>query len=253
MRRGSHIAAPVVALLLLASTALAETMHLDTTVTYRERIALPPNAILEVELLDTSRADAPSVRLSLQRFRLTGVPRTVEIAYDTDLIDERFTYTVAAKIISEGRVIFRSTMATPVLTRGAPNSAELVLELMARQTDGEEVDKSIHGAIWAVFEIAGQIVVAEDPPTLALDQRGQFSLYSGCNRFSGNLDAGNGSFRMPENFAGTMMACPEDREHLERGTLEALKAATGYVRNGSNLTLTNEAGVPILRLREILN
>src|SRR5210317_1206195 len=99
MKRGSRIAAPLVALLLLASTALAETMHIDTTVTYRERIALPPNAILEVELLDTSQADAPSVRLSLQRFRLTGVPRTVEIAYDTDLIDERFTYTVAAKII----------------------------------------------------------------------------------------------------------------------------------------------------------
>lgn len=253
MKRGRRIAAPLFALLLLASTGLAETMHLDTTITYRERIALPPNAVLEVELLDTSRADAPSVRLSLQRFRLTGVPRTVEIAYDTDLIDERFTYTVAAKIISEGRELFRSTTATPVLTRGAPNSTELVLEMMPRQTEGDTADQSIYGTIWTVYEIAGRIVVAEDPPTLALDQGGQFGLYGGCNRFSGSLDAGNGSFNMPENFAGTMMACPEDRERLERDTLEALSAATGYVRNGSNLALANEAGVSILRLREMPN
>ncbi|WP_170751438.1 YbaY family lipoprotein [Ruegeria lacuscaerulensis] len=66
-------------------------MHVKTTVTYQERIALPPDAVLEVELLDTSRADAPSVSLSSQRFKLAGVPRTVEIAYDTDLIDERHT------------------------------------------------------------------------------------------------------------------------------------------------------------------
>jgi putative lipoprotein len=125
--------------------------------------------------------------------------------------------------------------------------------MMARQTDGDEADKSIHGTTWAVYEIAGRIVVAEDPPTLTLDQGGQFGLYGGCNRFSGELDAGKGSFRMPENFAGTMMACPEDRERLERDTLEALSEATGYVRNGSNLALTNEAGVPILRLREMPN
>ena len=126
MTRTGLIAALSVAIMLTASSGAAETMHLKTTVTYRERIAVPPDAILEVELLDTSRADAPSVRMSSQRFRLKRVPRTVEIGYDTDLINERLTYTVAAKIISDGRVMFRSTTTTPVLTRGAPNSAERV-------------------------------------------------------------------------------------------------------------------------------
>ncbi len=251
MKSGSHIAALFVALLLLASPGLADTMHINTTVTYRERIALPPNAVLEVELLDTSRADAPSIRLSSQRFKLTGVPRTVEIAYDTDLIDERLTYTVAAKIVSENSVLFRSTTATPVLTRGAPNSAELVLEMMPQQVEGIGEDQSIFGTTWAVFEIAGRMVVAEDPPTLTLDQDGQFGLYAGCNRFTGSLDAGNGQFSMPDNFAGTMMACPEDRDRLERDTLEALAASTGYVRSGPNLALTNDAGVTVLRLREM--
>mgnify|MGYP001813920678 CR=1 FL=1 len=223
----------------------------NTTVTYRDRIALPPDAVLEVELLDTSRADAPSVRLSSQRFKLSNVPKTVEIAYDTDLIDERLMYKVAAKIISDGRVMFRSKTATPVLTRGAPDSAELVLEMMPRKAEGSDADQSIYGIAWEVYEIAGRMLIADNPPSLTLEQDGQFGLYGGCNRFTGTLNAADGAFSMPENFAGTMMACPEERERLEKDTLQALSSATGYLRNGPNLTLTNAAGATVLRLREI--
>lgn len=36
------------------------------TVTYRPRIALPPNAVVEVSLVDVSRADAPAITLAGQ-------------------------------------------------------------------------------------------------------------------------------------------------------------------------------------------
>ncbi|MDU8944291.1 YbaY family lipoprotein [Ovoidimarina sediminis] len=251
MRTEVGVAALLVALLPFASTGLAETMHLDTTVTYRERIALPPDAVLEVELLDTSRADAPSVRLSSQRFKLAGVPRTVEIAYDTNLIEERLTYTVAAKIISDGNVMFRSTTATPVLTRGAPRSTEIVLEMMPQRTGSSSPNQSIKGITWAAYEIAGRMLIADDPPTLSIDQNGQFALYGGCNRFTGTVDASDGEFSMPDNIAGTSRACPEERERLERDTLDALSTVTGYLRSGSNLALTNDAGVTVLRFREM--
>ena len=250
-KRRSILALVMVVSVHFASISQAETMHLETTVTYRERIALPPDAVLEVELLDTSRADAPSVRISSQRFKLVGVPRTVEIAYDTDLVEERLSYTVSARIISDGNVMFRSTTATPVLTRGAPKSAEIVLEMMPQAIEGNGPKQSIYGISWAVFEIGGRMLVADDPPALSLDNDGQFGLYGGCNRFTGTLDATHGRFSMPDNFAGTMMACPEDRESLERDTLEALSTASGYVRSGSTLALTNDAGVTVLRLREM--
>ncbi len=238
-------------LLSIASSGAAETMHVKTTVTYRERIALPPDAVLEVELLDTSRADAPSVRLSSQRFKLASVPRAVEIAYDTDLIDERHTYTVAAKIISDGHVMFRSTTATPVLTRDAPDSAELVLEMMPRRAGGNDAEQSIYDINWEVYEIAGRLLIVENPPSLTIDQDGQFGLYGGCNRFTGTLDAANGKFSMPDNFAGTKMACPEDQVKLEQDTIKALSAAVGYVTNGTNLALRNASDVTVLRLRKM--
>jgi putative lipoprotein len=251
MLRHVLIAVFSAALLSIASSGVAETMHVKTNVTYRERIALPPDAVLEVELLDTSRADAPSVRLSSQRFKLIGVPRTVEIAYDTALLDDRHTYTVAARIISNGHVMFRSTTATLVLTRGAPDSAELVLEMMPRRAGRNVADQSIYDTAWEVYEIAGRMLIAENPPSLTIDQDGQFGLYGGCNRFTGTLDAANGKFSVPDNFAGTKMACPEEREKLEEDMIKALSAAVGYVTNGTNLTLNNAAGVTVLRLRKV--
>ncbi len=238
-------------LLSIASSGVAETKHVKTTVTYQERIALPPDAVLEVELLDTSRADAPSVSQSSQRFKLAGVPRTVEIAYDTDLIDERHTYTVAARIISDGHVKFRSTTATPVLTRGAPNSAELVLEMMPRRAGGSNPDQSIYDINWEVYEIAGRMLIVDNPPSLTVEQDGQFGLYGGCNRFTGTLDAANDEFSMPGNFAGTKMACPEDQEKLEQDTIQALSEAVAYVTNGTILALRNAAGATVLRLRKL--
>jgi putative lipoprotein len=245
------VGAVSIAVLALASSGDAETMFLETTVTYRERIALPPDAVLEVELLDTSRADAPSIRMASQLFKLTGVPRTVRIGYDPELIDDRYTYTVSASIMSDRRVLFRSTTATPVLTRGAPSSAELVLQMMPSQDTGNDTGGFISGIAWAAFEIGGRMLSAEDPPTLTIDQDGNFGLYGGCNRFTGVLTAQDGVLSMPDHFAGTMMACPGPREQLERDTLEALATAAGYHRNGSNLTLTNAAGAAVLRFREM--
>ena len=245
------IAALLIALVTLPVAAIAETMNLQVTATYRERIALPPDAVLEVELLDTSRADAPSVRMSSQRFRLEAVPKTVQIPYDPSLIDERLTYTVAARIISGGRILFLSTTATPVLTRGAPDSAELVLEMMTGGEVASDHDQSIFGMTWAVFEIAGRMLVTEHVPILALDEDGRFGLFAGCNRFTGVLSASNGLLEVPQTFAGTQMACPEQRAQLERDVLDALASAERYVRNGSNLALTNQAGAVVLRLREV--
>lgn len=83
------IAARVIAILSLPLVAFAGSMNLEATITYREWIALPPDAVLEIELLDTSRAEGPWVCMSSRRFRLDGVQKTVQIHYDASLIDER--------------------------------------------------------------------------------------------------------------------------------------------------------------------
>lgn len=111
---------------------MADSAEIEITAGYRERIALPPDAILEVELLDVSRADAPSIRLSSQRFKMDRVPLSVTLHYDANIIDARMSYTIAARILSGDTVLFRTTSAYPVLTRDFPAQAELVLHKMPR-------------------------------------------------------------------------------------------------------------------------
>ena len=50
-------------LCLVALPVLADFQTLDGTVAYRARIALPPEAMVAVRLVDISRADAPSITL----------------------------------------------------------------------------------------------------------------------------------------------------------------------------------------------
>ncbi len=51
-------------MILVAEPVFAATSALSGTVTYRERIALPRSARVEVELLDVSRADAPAITIA---------------------------------------------------------------------------------------------------------------------------------------------------------------------------------------------
>ncbi len=99
------------------------------TITYRERIALPPDALIKVQLVDVSRADAPAVVIGEQVFEAGGrqVPFAFEILYDPSKIDERMSYAVQARIEEGGRLRFISDRHYPVITRDAPTRADLML------------------------------------------------------------------------------------------------------------------------------
>lgn len=98
------------------------------TVTYRERIALPDTAVVEIELQDVSRQDVRARVIARQRITRPGqVPVSFEIAYDPEQIDERMSYALHAQISAQGKLLFVSDTHTPVLTRGAGRQADLVL------------------------------------------------------------------------------------------------------------------------------
>lgn len=99
------------------------------TVTYRERMALPPTAVVTVKLVDVSRADAPAMVIGEQVIPTEGrqVPFAFSIAYDPAQIQPRYTYAVQARIEDGGRLLFISDRVYPVLTRDAPNHVDLVL------------------------------------------------------------------------------------------------------------------------------
>lgn len=97
------------------------------TVNYRQRIALPPNAIVEVSLLDVSRQDVAATVISSQTIPLEGkqVPVAFELPFNPDTIDERYSYAVQARILVDGELRFINTSRYPVITHGSPTEVEV--------------------------------------------------------------------------------------------------------------------------------
>ncbi len=112
--------------------AVPATGKVTGTVSYRERIALTPDAILEVKLVDVSRADAPAVTIGEQVTQNPGqVPIDFEIEYNTSEIDERLTYAVQARIMEGDRLMFINDTAYHVITQGNPSQVDLVLVVVS--------------------------------------------------------------------------------------------------------------------------
>ena len=100
------------------------------TVTYRERIALPPTAVVTVRLVDVSRADAPALVLGEQVIQASGkqVPFAFELSYDPAKIEGNHTYAVQARIEDDGKLRFINDTRYAVITGGAPTHVDMVLK-----------------------------------------------------------------------------------------------------------------------------
>ena len=93
------------------------------TVIYRERIALPDDAVVTVQLGDVSKMDANAAVLSEQTIKTEGkqVPFEYSLPYDPEASDERLTYAVSARIEDgEGKLLFISDTVIPVITQDNP-------------------------------------------------------------------------------------------------------------------------------------
>lgn len=119
------------------------------TAFYRERIAMPPEAVLEVTLEDVSRADAPSVTIGEARLENAGNP-PYRFEIGSSQIDERNSYAVRARLLVDGELWFTTDTAYPVLTRGAGSEVELLLRRVA--ADRSSVASGPLGALPASFE-----------------------------------------------------------------------------------------------------
>ena len=110
------------------------------TVTYRERLALSPEAKLVVELRDVSYQDAAAPLIARQTISDPGqVPIKFKVEYNRDDIDSRNTYSVSADIIeSDGRLAFTNDTAYEVITRGNPSKVDMLLVLVQPPPDQVE-------------------------------------------------------------------------------------------------------------------
>lgn len=101
------------------------------TVTYLQRIALPEDAVVRVQLQDVSLMDAPADILGEQVFVTDGkqVPFSFVVSYPQSAIEENHRYSISARITDgEGKLLFINDTLVPVITdENATSEVELIL------------------------------------------------------------------------------------------------------------------------------
>ncbi len=140
------------------------TASVTGTVIYRERIALEPDAVVEVQIQDVSWQDVAATVMGEQVIRNAGqVPIRYEVAYDPKAIQDNHTYSVRARIEDgSGNLLFTSTQTYPVITRGAPTKdVQILVERVSVEPSPPaqafiKIDEPVHGAI---LDINGPITV----------------------------------------------------------------------------------------------
>ena len=93
------------------------------SIAYRERIALPPTAQVEIQLADVSLMDAPSRTIAQQSFTADGrqVPFAFSLTVDQKKLDPRGRYSVSARITdASGKLMFISDTHNGVEFDGRP-------------------------------------------------------------------------------------------------------------------------------------
>ena len=138
------------ALACAASAPESAAAQIRGTAAYRERIALPTDAVFDATLEEVSRDDEPSVVLGRARVRRPRTsPIRFEIPFDADRIEPGRRYVVRARILADGRPLLTTDRSYPVLTRGNGRQVSLLLRRPAEsdlaESSGGSLDESPFG------------------------------------------------------------------------------------------------------------
>ena len=219
------------------------------TVAYRERMALPPNAFLDIKLLDVSRQDVPAKTVAESVFAAEGkqVPIPFQVSYNVADINMAHTYVVRATISVDNKLMFTSTTAYPVLTQGAPSHVTMMLQqasASAAAAPGAPAASAsqakLLGTRWVLAEVNGNAAQPGQGESahFELHKKEKLTGSTGCNNFAGNYIASEGALQFMPG-ATTMKMCAPAVAAQEQAFLAALKATTGYKIDGASLELVN--------------
>lgn len=245
--------AALLTLLGLAAPSLAADISLSGEVTYRERIALPPDARLAVALV--SLPEGRRIVGAESAIDKGSVPLRFTLNLRSSVVAPGGLYGLIAEIRSGGRILFRNDQPVPVDIT-APSPTLIVVNFSPQPLPQPpeivvpplEPPRPLLDIVWTVTSIGGEPVPAGERLTfsIAADQRVGGS--GGCNNYFTEASFEEDTRLAFGPVAGTRMACEPAVMALESRFFAALAATRGYELSGDSLRLLDAAGVPLAGL-----
>jgi putative lipoprotein len=244
-----------IAVLSIASPALAAKIDLSGQVTYRERIALPDGAYLKIQLVDQTLPNTPP-RVAVEAPIGPGqVPLSFDLKFEDTLILPNHTYALTASISDAGGLLFRNTdpyvvdplaPATPlVITTNLVAHTELPASASAEETPGTP---AILDTLWTATSIGGAAPLPRSDVSLTIGADMRAGGSGGCNAYfsQAQLDGDHIAF---SGVAATRKACAGAVNAQEQAFFAALAATATWQIAGDGLTLFGADGKALLVFR----
>ncbi|TKT80340.1 YbaY family lipoprotein [Aquamicrobium sp. LC103] len=195
----------VLGVVLHSASAMAEARTIQGNVVYRERVALPPAAVIEVQLVDVSLADAPARTIAETRMTADRqVPIPYELRYDDAEIQPGHSYALQARITVEDRLWFINTTRHSVLA-GGKDETDILVERVGAETQAPTVESPV--GRWLAEDIRGGGVIDNLQTVLEIGEDGAVTGSGGCNRMTGKATVSGADITFGP-IASTRMACP---------------------------------------------
>ncbi|RJG45741.1 YbaY family lipoprotein [Mesorhizobium sp. DCY119] len=235
----------VIGTLMMPLQSFAQEKSVTGEILYRERIALPPNAVVKVWLSDVSLADAPAKIIGEQTFKEPGqVPIKFEIRFDPAVIQPKHTYSLQARITVDDTIWF----INDVRYRLDPLKAEpqsMVLRMVKRSMETEP--PPIFRTTWLAEDIEGGGVIDDAQSTLKFDPGGKISGRGACNSYFGKATIEGSTIKLGD-IGSTFMACAPAIMDQEKKLFAALSKASSYrIDADGKMFLVDAEGRDVIR------
>jgi putative lipoprotein len=209
------------------------------TIAYFQRIALPPDAAIEVKVQDISATPVKTIAETVFAPAGKQVPIPFQLSYNPGDINQGHTYQVLANINVNGKPMFVTNTPLHVITGGSPSQVSLLLQPAPVQGATPSGAK-LRDTHWVLAEVGGQPARPGQGESahFELHKKGNFTGSTGCNRMSGSYIASEGALQFTPGTM-TMKACADPVTQQEQAVLAAIKATTAYKIDGNTLELRN--------------
>jgi putative lipoprotein len=239
-----------------AAPALAAKISLPGQVTYRERIALPQDAQLRVELIDESTPGAPP-RLDVSAPIGPGqVPLSFQLSFEDALILPSHSYALIAEISVARQLMFRN-YAPYAVNPLAPIAPVLIVANLVGQPTEDTVSSSsstppaapatpaLLDTTWTATTLGGKPLLPRTAPSLLIGDDLRAGGNGGCNSWFAQAEIDGDSLRFG-GVTATLKGCTQSINLQERAYFDALAATATWRVAGDTLSLFDAGGTELL-------
>ncbi|OWU82387.1 META domain-containing protein [Phaeobacter sp. 22II1-1F12B] len=165
------------------TSAEPDMITVSGSLAYRERIALPPDAVACVTLIDASRMDVAATQLAMLEIPAGQVPVPFAFSLRRETLGTDRMLALRGTIHApDGALIWTTTETIPV----DPTLQEVTLgRLLLSKVSGTPPAPELTGREWLVEDIDGNGVIDNARTTLIFDGEGRVHGSGGCNSYTG--------------------------------------------------------------------